>query len=406
MGGAYEGGREAWGEGGGRKGGRETSSSRIVHILSRLHPHSIPLNACPIVVALGVSSFEAGLLFTLQIVVYVIFSFFAAELAFRVGEWKAILSGTILWSFAMLTLGPIPSLDTRLPTHRHALGVIGGSLAVLGMCETFIFLPFVPLFHSRFRTALGWSAEETEDVVASVWTTVWAGGQTLGPLIGGLMMDTLPKTKELACIEGSSELRTVDASLCESAFAWSAALWGGLGFLLAALLVISLARTAVPKVMESLRSLRAGNRNVTSKGGEPGTSRAFPLPFPGAAPSPILPPTILAVSPSFLPSRHLPEPSPSSLPSQPSSQTLPTQLSTATSTATAASRDRPLTSPNIDLYSNMPRSERQALRQKTRSVHASIIPRRLVLSSGLRRSSSGVNNLGVVTPLVDAPTTS
>jgi hypothetical protein len=54
----------------------------------------------------------------------------------------------------------------------------------------------------------------------------------------------------------------------------------------------------------------------------------------------------------------------------------------------------------------LPRSERQALRQKSRSVHASIIPRRLVLSSGLRRSSTGVKDLGVVTPLGDAPTTS
>ena len=392
--------------GGGGKGGRERTSCRSLHILIPLPP-SPPLPLLPPVVSLGVSSFEAGLLFTLQIVVYVIFSFFAAELAFRVGEWKAILSGTILWSFAMLTLGPIPPLDTHLPTRRHALGVIGGSLAVLGMCETFIFLPFVPLFHARFHTTLGWSAVETEDVVASVWTTVWAGGQTLGPLIGGLMMDTLPKTKELACIEGSSEVRTTDAFLCESAFAWSAALWGGLGFLLAALLMIGLARTAVPKVMGSLRSLTAGDRSVTSKGGEPGSIRAaFPFASPGAAPSSVPPPTILAVSASFLPSGHPPEPSPSSLPSQASPRTLLAQLSTATSTETGASRDRPLTSPNLDLYSNLPRSERQALRQKSRSVHASIIPRRLVLSSGLRRSSTGVKDLGVVTPLGDAPTTS
>jgi len=40
---------------------------------------------------------------------------------------------------------------------------------VLGITETFVFLPFIPLFHRRLRKKLGWAALETEDTVASVW---------------------------------------------------------------------------------------------------------------------------------------------------------------------------------------------------------------------------------------------
>lgn len=51
---------------------------------------------------------------------------------------------------------------------------------VLGCLETFIFLPFIPCFHHRFRARLGWRARETEDAVAAIWTTVFAMGQSVG----------------------------------------------------------------------------------------------------------------------------------------------------------------------------------------------------------------------------------
>lgn len=125
------------------------------------------------VLSLGVSSFEAGFLYILQTAVYIAFSFFAAPIAHRVGEWKAILAALCVWSMAMLTLGPLPPLHIVVHKHIGAFGVIAGSLGVLGAVETFIFLPFVPVFYSRFTDRLGWEEEEAEDMVAGIYATTW-----------------------------------------------------------------------------------------------------------------------------------------------------------------------------------------------------------------------------------------
>ena len=70
-----------------------------------------------------------------------------------------------IYAGAMLTLGPSPFLDTGLMQPSQSLGWLLASLIVLGITETFIFLPFIPLFHRRFRKKMGWSALETEDTV-------------------------------------------------------------------------------------------------------------------------------------------------------------------------------------------------------------------------------------------------
>ena len=104
----------------------------------------------------------------LKVSVYIVFAFFAAELAHRLGEWRVIVSCTSLWSLAMLALGPFPPLapyfvaaTAGASTHAGGLGLIISSLVVLGITETFVFLPFIPLFHRRLRRKLGWAALET-----------------------------------------------------------------------------------------------------------------------------------------------------------------------------------------------------------------------------------------------------
>jgi MFS family permease len=120
---------------------------------------------------------QSGLLYTVYTLSYLVFSFFAAEIAFKVGEWKAIITGTAVFSTALLLLGPIPIFrfwtggggEGGVGGKAKVLGLRAGTLAVLGLSETFIFLPFVPLLHSKFQGRLGWSEEETEDVVSCVW---------------------------------------------------------------------------------------------------------------------------------------------------------------------------------------------------------------------------------------------
>ncbi|KAM3568976.1 hypothetical protein VYU27_008909 [Nannochloropsis oceanica] len=241
-----------------------------------------------IVAATGVSAYIAGLLFTLQVGVYIVFAFFAAELAHRLGEWRVIVSCAGLWSIAMLALGPFPPLapyfvaaTAGAGTDGGGLGLIVSSLVVLGITETFVFLPFIPLFHRRLQRKLGWAALETEDTVASVWTTTWACGHTLGPLVGGLLLDTLPRTPALSCLSanaraaGGTDDASLDDAACQSAFAWAAALWGFTGLLLALLLVFALVRA---RMRRAWRRRMARRRPVYSAEAALGE-----LPLPGAA---------------------------------------------------------------------------------------------------------------------------
>lgn len=45
---------------------------------------------------------HTGLLFTIQITVYVLFSFCAGQIAHKVGRWRAVLVSTLLWSAGAL----------------------------------------------------------------------------------------------------------------------------------------------------------------------------------------------------------------------------------------------------------------------------------------------------------------
>jgi len=189
--------------------------------------------------------------------VYIVFAFFAATLAHKMGEWRTIVGATALWSIAMMALGPLPPLAPSLASvdagaRASGMGLSIATLVVLGITETFVFLPFIPLLHRRLRKKLGWAALETEDTVASVWTTTWACGQFLGPLVGGFLLDVLPSTTAFACLAGissASEEATdglpddmKDSTACQSAFPWVVAAWGMTGLVLAFLLVLALLR--------------------------------------------------------------------------------------------------------------------------------------------------------------------
>ncbi len=124
---------------------------------------------------------QTGLLFSIQVVVYVLFSLIAAEAAVRLGEWPSILGGGAVWCAAMFLLGPAPPLHTHIASHRAAMALIASSLAVLGASETFVFVPFVSLFHGYLRGPdHGWDPRDAEDAVAALWTTGEGGAMPDG----------------------------------------------------------------------------------------------------------------------------------------------------------------------------------------------------------------------------------
>jgi len=146
--------------------------------LEKTHaPPSVPpsLPPLPLVLSLDISIEQAGFLFTIHTLAYLFSSFVAAHIAFRVGEWRAILTGTLVFSTGLLLLGPIPYIHFRTggkTGERGVIGVMATTLAVLGLSEAFVFLPFVPLVHAHFQGKLGWSEEEAEDLVSSVWVRI------------------------------------------------------------------------------------------------------------------------------------------------------------------------------------------------------------------------------------------
>jgi len=75
----------------------------------------------------------------------------------------------------------------------------------------------------------------------------------LGPLVGGWLMDSMPTTREVGCVEGMKERTREGAGEagvnyhlvemhCRSAFPWTAAVWGGVGWVLVVLLWVGAMR--------------------------------------------------------------------------------------------------------------------------------------------------------------------
>ena len=83
-----------------------------------------------------------------------------------------------------------------------------------------------------------------------MWTTTWAAGQTLGPLLGGLLMDTLPAVPEIGCSAAMARHplpEGIEHRPCECAFPWTAVAWGSMGFALCFLLAAFLLRARCGK---------------------------------------------------------------------------------------------------------------------------------------------------------------
>ncbi len=58
-----------------------------------------------------------------------------------------------------------------------------------------------------------------------------------GPLVGGLLMDSLPQTRELGCVAAAG---SADDASCYSAFPWASTAFGIAGFACAGLLMLGM----------------------------------------------------------------------------------------------------------------------------------------------------------------------
>lgn len=68
------------------------------------------------------------------------------------------------------------------------------ALAITGVGSALVLVPSVPLMFACTR-ALSGGADLT-DTVASIYSGSWSMGELLGPPLGGLMLERLPKVKD------------------------------------------------------------------------------------------------------------------------------------------------------------------------------------------------------------------
>lgn len=82
------------------------------------------------------------------------------------------------------------------------------------------------------------SPEEVSESVAAMYVAFWSIGEYLGPTLGGVMDENLPKTRAIVC-RGPADVG------CETAFPWATACFGFL--LLASWLVFMLLARQTPQ---------------------------------------------------------------------------------------------------------------------------------------------------------------
>jgi predicted MFS family arabinose efflux permease len=65
------------------------------------------------------------------------------------------------------------------------------ALAITGMGSGLVLVPSVPLMVACTRSVSG--GADLTDAVSSIYSSSWSMGELLGPPLGGLMLERLPK---------------------------------------------------------------------------------------------------------------------------------------------------------------------------------------------------------------------
>lgn len=75
--------------------------------------------------------------------------------------------------------GPSPVFNVDLDGRDDVTATVVVSLILLGVAESLVFIPFVPLMVHNL-TSRGWDEDTAEDTVLTVWTVSWSLGESTG----------------------------------------------------------------------------------------------------------------------------------------------------------------------------------------------------------------------------------
>jgi MFS family permease len=211
---------------------------------------------------LGLGARARGFIYFVPAALYTGISPLNGELCRRWGARRVLLVGSLLWAVSLLICGPTPPLaENGGRTYEWVMVIVGLTLNGIAMAPV-VQAP-LPMVNEYFKLSPSTTASSSsagnssalhrpffnrtekvraEDAISAMMSATLSLGCTLGPIVGGVCLEFLPKTRDPGCREGPS-LREISgnyaADPCTSAFGSTTTMLSGF-FLLLAVAVVSI----------------------------------------------------------------------------------------------------------------------------------------------------------------------
>jgi MFS family permease len=224
---------------------------------------------------LGIGARARGLIYVWPALTYGIFSLFLGAICRKIGAKNALLFGSWGHMIVCLLYGPnvyvVAAADYfGLLESNHgrdfAWNCIFISMGIWGFAMAPLFQATLPLVHAALAAKghlkvndgmmnmvmnaeveaaerkAAVKREKLEDALSALQQTACASGQILGPVLGGLALEYLPKANDPGCVQGelftelddSASTASID---CETGFAWATTIIAGLFFIMSLFLM-------------------------------------------------------------------------------------------------------------------------------------------------------------------------
>jgi MFS family permease len=197
---------------------------------------------------LGLGARGRGFIYFIPCVIYTCLSPLNGEICRRLGTRRFLVIGCLIWAVALIACGPSPPL-AGLGERRYEWGMVSFAMIIYGFAMVPVLQAPLAMMSNHFGLSSSVSesrltlddAEKVgvEDAISAIMAGTLSLGCTLGPILGGLGLEYLPKSRDPGCvIEENSHLKLSENG-CSSAFGWTTTLLAAT-FVLLAIVVASL----------------------------------------------------------------------------------------------------------------------------------------------------------------------
>jgi len=152
----------------------------------------------------------AGLLYGLPSLIYSATAIITPKFIKAYGEKTTLAVGFFLIGLGYVMLGPIPLLSKLFINREETWVDLLFCLLIYGVGMAFTLVPVLPALQKSS------GSEICDDFVTSMYTSSCSAGEFIGPILGGFLVQEMPKAKEVTC----------DQRFCLSGFPWASASFG------------------------------------------------------------------------------------------------------------------------------------------------------------------------------------